>query len=154
MIASSDKPVDRIAPPVPLELMRVRPRRRRCARSARVELRDVPHSPDGGVIADYVGPVDDPAALAARLAATPGVVEHGLFPPDARLRDPGRARREGAAPRPAELARARETRYFLAVFGFALTITLWPAGTSTVFFVTKFRTATRPRFTVTSVWSA
>jgi ribose 5-phosphate isomerase A len=33
------------------------------------------------VIADYHGPVDDPAALAARLSATPGVVAHGLFPP-------------------------------------------------------------------------
>ena len=38
-------------------------------------------SPDGGVIADYRGPVDDPEPLAARLAATPGVVGHGLFPP-------------------------------------------------------------------------
>jgi ribose 5-phosphate isomerase A len=26
--------------------------------------------------------VDDPAALAVRLSATPGVVEHGLFPPE------------------------------------------------------------------------
>jgi ribose 5-phosphate isomerase A len=33
------------------------------------------------VIADYVGPVEDPGELADRLAATPGVVEHGLFPP-------------------------------------------------------------------------
>ena len=46
-----------------------------------MSLRDVPLSPDGGVIADYGGPVDDPAALAARFASTPGVVEHGLFPP-------------------------------------------------------------------------
>jgi ribose 5-phosphate isomerase A len=44
-------------------------------------MRDVPASPDGGVIADYHGPVEDPAALAARLSSTPGVVEHGLFPP-------------------------------------------------------------------------
>jgi ribose 5-phosphate isomerase A len=44
-------------------------------------LRDVPTSPDGGVIADYHGPVDDPAALAVRLSSTPGVVDHGLFPP-------------------------------------------------------------------------
>jgi ribose 5-phosphate isomerase A len=36
-------------------------------------------SPDGNVIADYAGPVDDPAALAARLDAVPGVVGHGLF---------------------------------------------------------------------------
>ena len=34
------------------------------------------------MIADYHGPVDDPAALAARLSATPGVVDHGLFPPE------------------------------------------------------------------------
>jgi ribose 5-phosphate isomerase A len=44
--------------------------------------RDVPLSPDGGVIADYHGPVEDPAALAIRLSSTPGVVAHGLFPPD------------------------------------------------------------------------
>jgi len=42
----------------------------------------VPASPDGGVIADFMGDIGDPAALAARLAATPGVVEHGLFPPE------------------------------------------------------------------------
>jgi ribose 5-phosphate isomerase A len=40
-----------------------------------------PPTPDGGVIADYLGAVDDPAALGARLAALPGVVEHGLFAP-------------------------------------------------------------------------
>ena len=47
-----------------------------------VVLRDVPRSPDAGVIADYHGSFDDPAALATHLSATPGVVEHGLFPPD------------------------------------------------------------------------
>ncbi len=52
------------------------------ARLGEVELRDVPLSPDGGVIADFLGPVEDPAAVAAWLAATSGVVEHGLFPPD------------------------------------------------------------------------
>jgi ribose 5-phosphate isomerase A len=46
-----------------------------------VVLRDWPPSPDGGVIADWTGTVDDPAELAARLEATPGVVGHGLFPP-------------------------------------------------------------------------
>ena len=45
-----------------------------------MKLRDVPRSPDGGVIADYTGDFDDPAELAARLSATVGVVEHGLFP--------------------------------------------------------------------------
>jgi ribose 5-phosphate isomerase A len=41
-----------------------------------------PRSPDGGVIADVKADLKDPASLAARLAATPGVVEHGLFPPE------------------------------------------------------------------------
>ena len=36
--------------------------------------------PDGGVIADFTGEFDDPGVLAARLSATVGVVEHGLFP--------------------------------------------------------------------------
>ena len=40
-----------------------------------------PPSPDGGVIADVRADLSDPAALAARLSATPGVVDHGLFPP-------------------------------------------------------------------------
>jgi ribose 5-phosphate isomerase A len=46
-------------------------------------LRDAPPSPDGGVIADYHGGgLEDPAALAARLEADPGVAAHGLFPPE------------------------------------------------------------------------
>jgi ribose 5-phosphate isomerase A len=50
------------------------------ARLGDVRLRDVPRSPDGGVIADYTGEFDDPEELASLLAATVGVVEHGLFP--------------------------------------------------------------------------
>jgi len=50
-------------------------------RVAPAALRDVPLSPGGGVIADYQGPVGDPAALAVHLSATPGLVDHGLFPP-------------------------------------------------------------------------
>ena len=80
-IVSSDKLVERLQPPVPLELLEfgVAATLRRLGS---VELRDVPRSPDGGVIADYTGPVDDPAALATRLSSTPGVVEHGLFAPE------------------------------------------------------------------------
>jgi ribose 5-phosphate isomerase A len=31
---------------------------------------------------DWIGPISDPERLAARLAAEPGVVEHGLFAPE------------------------------------------------------------------------
>jgi ribose 5-phosphate isomerase A len=81
VVASSDKAVEALGPPVPLELLAYGLRATLRA-LAQVELRDVPPSPDGGVIADYLGPVGDPAVLAARLAAVPGVVEHGLFGPD------------------------------------------------------------------------
>ncbi len=81
VIASSDKLVDTIAPPIPLELLPYG-LDATLARLGEVELRDVPPSPDGGVIADYLGPVEDPGTVAARLSATPGVVDHGLFPPE------------------------------------------------------------------------
>ncbi len=80
VIADSTKPVPALGPPVPLELLRFGlPATLR--RLAPVSLREAPPSPDGGVIADYAGAFDDPAALAARLAATPGVIGHGLFEP-------------------------------------------------------------------------
>ena len=81
VIADSTKPVQAIQSPSPLELLSFG-LHATMRRVSPVALRDVPPSPDGGVIADYHGPVDDPAALAARLSSTPGVVEHGLFPPD------------------------------------------------------------------------
>jgi ribose 5-phosphate isomerase A len=81
VIGSSDKLVEAIAPPIPLELLLFGVRATLRALGP-AELRDVPPSPDGGVIADYLGPVEDPADLADRLAAVPGVVEHGLFPPE------------------------------------------------------------------------
>jgi ribose 5-phosphate isomerase A len=80
LIVSSDKLVDRLRPPVPLELLEFG-LAATLRRLGDVELRDVPRSPDGGVIADYVGLFDDAEALAATLSATVGVVEHGLFPP-------------------------------------------------------------------------
>jgi ribose 5-phosphate isomerase A len=81
VIVDSTKPVQAIHSPIPLELLSFG-LRATMRRVSPVSLRDVPPSPDGGVIADYHGPVDDPAALAARLSATPGLVDHGLFPPD------------------------------------------------------------------------
>lgn len=80
VIGSSDKPVSRIAAPVPLELLAYGLDATLRA-VGEVALRDVPRSPDGGVIADYLGAVADPAELAARLDAIPGVVAHGLFAP-------------------------------------------------------------------------
>jgi ribose 5-phosphate isomerase A len=80
VIGGSDKPVDAIRAPIPLELLaygldatlRV---------LGEVTLRYVAPSPDGGVIADYRADVGDPAELAAWLDSVPGVIAHGLFPP-------------------------------------------------------------------------
>jgi ribose 5-phosphate isomerase A len=78
VIVSSNKLVERLAPPIPLELAefglaatlrRLHP----------VRLRDAARSPDDGVIADYLGEFDDPEPLSAWLSAATGVVEHGLF---------------------------------------------------------------------------
>jgi ribose 5-phosphate isomerase A len=80
VIADSSKPVAALHGPVPVEVLafglpatlrRLQP----------VTLRDVPRSPDGGIIADYQGFFEDPAALAAWLESIPGLVAHGLFPP-------------------------------------------------------------------------
>jgi len=79
VIVSSEKLVERLSPPIPLELLEYG-LGATLARLRDVKLRDVPRSPDGGVIADYTGAFDDPAEFAARLSATVGVVEHGLFP--------------------------------------------------------------------------
>jgi ribose 5-phosphate isomerase A len=80
VIGGSDKPVDALRPPIPLELLAYGLDATLRALGP-VTLRDVPRSPDGGVIADYRGDVGDPAELAAWLDAIPGVVCHGLFPP-------------------------------------------------------------------------
>jgi ribose 5-phosphate isomerase A len=80
VIVSANKLVDRLTPPIPLELSEFG-LAATLTRLGSVRLRDVTHSPDGGVIADYTGPFDDPAELADWLSSMPGVVEHGLFPP-------------------------------------------------------------------------
>jgi ribose 5-phosphate isomerase A len=81
VIASSDKVVERLAPPLPLELLAFGVAAT-LDRLAHALLRDVPPTPDGGLLADWLGPLDEPASLAARLDSTPGVVDHGLFPPE------------------------------------------------------------------------
>jgi ribose 5-phosphate isomerase A len=82
VIADSSKPVDALRAPVPLELFAFGLRSTMARFGPEVELRDVPPSPDEGAIADYRGEVGDPAELAARLEADPGVSAHGLFPPE------------------------------------------------------------------------
>jgi ribose 5-phosphate isomerase A len=81
VIASSEKAVPELGPPVPLEVVRFGVQDT-LARLGDARLRDAPQSPDGGLIADYLGPIGDPRELSARLKATAGVVEHGLFAPE------------------------------------------------------------------------
>jgi len=82
VISDSSKPVDVLTGPVPLELFAYGLASTLARLGGDVELRDAPHSPDDGVIADYGSEIGDPAELAARLEADPGVAAHGLFPPD------------------------------------------------------------------------
>jgi ribose 5-phosphate isomerase A len=81
VIVSSDKAVTRIAPPIPVELLPFGIDAT-IAALGEVALRaQAPPSPDGGVIADYLGPLADREQLAALLDAAAGVVGHGIFPP-------------------------------------------------------------------------
>jgi ribose 5-phosphate isomerase A len=80
VIVSSNKLVAALAPPIPLELLPFGLESTlRLLESA--ALRPAPPTPDGGLLADYLGPLEDPHELATRLSQAPGVVEHGLFPP-------------------------------------------------------------------------
>ena len=80
VMVDSTKTVSAFTWPVPIELLEFG-----ISSTARllgdVELRDLPRSPDGGVLAFWRGDVSDPAAAAAFLSSVPGVVDHGLFPP-------------------------------------------------------------------------
>ena len=81
VIASAEKLVERVSQPIPLELLAFG-HAATLARLGEARLREAAPTPDGGVLADWVGPTGDAAALAERLSAEPGVVEHGLFAPD------------------------------------------------------------------------
>jgi ribose 5-phosphate isomerase A len=80
VIASSNKLVAALGSPIPLELLPfgLESTLRLLEPTA---LRPAPPTPDRGLLADYLGPLEDPDELATRLSQTPGVVEHGLFPP-------------------------------------------------------------------------
>ena len=80
VMADSTKPVPTFTWPVPLELLEFG-LSSTIGLLGPVELRDLPRSPDGGVLAFWRGEIGDPAATSAFLASVPGVVDHGLFPP-------------------------------------------------------------------------
>lgn len=96
VIASAEKAVDALSAPVPLELMRfgmqstlaalaparLRPRSADASADGGASTTAWQESPDGGLIADYLGAVGDPRELSRRLSDTPGVVGHGLFAPE------------------------------------------------------------------------
>ena len=101
--------MERVGPPIPLELLAFGlPATLR--RLGHAVPRGGPPSPDGGVIADWTGPVGDPAELARRLDAEPGVVDHGLFAPEyvtdivVAAGRRGRARRGARPPAPVRVA--------------------------------------------------
>jgi ribose 5-phosphate isomerase A len=81
VIADSTKPVESLRGPVPVELFGFGAASTLGRLGPEFEPRDVPRSPDNGLIADYRGAIGDPAVLAARLEADPGIAAHGLFPP-------------------------------------------------------------------------
>ena len=83
VIVSSDKLVESLGPPVPLEVLRfgLAATVRRLSSLGDIARREPELTPDGNVIVDYLGPVDDPRSLSAELVAVPGVVGHGLFSP-------------------------------------------------------------------------
>lgn len=86
VIVSAEKLVARLGPPVPLEVLRFGVEQTLLTvGSARLRWPIADRSgasPDGNLLADYAGPVEDPRRLARSLSETPGVVEHGLFAPE------------------------------------------------------------------------
>lgn len=80
VIADSSKAVDALTWPVPVELLQFG-LASTLRRLGTAKVRDVPLSPDGGVIADYHCDLGDPAGVAALLGSTPGLVDHGIFAP-------------------------------------------------------------------------
>jgi ribose 5-phosphate isomerase A len=82
VIASADKVVSALRAPVPLEILRFGAHTTLASLPGEAKLREGPPTPEDNLIADYLGPVDDPRELAARLSATPGMVDHGIFAPE------------------------------------------------------------------------
>ncbi len=81
VIASPEKRVDAVRPPIPFEALPFGIAATLRA-LAPAELRDVPPSPDGGLIGDAHAPFANPARRAEELDAIPGLLAHGLFAPE------------------------------------------------------------------------
>jgi ribose 5-phosphate isomerase A len=83
VIVSEDKLVESVGPPVPLEALAfgIEATMRRVSELGLVKRRNAPLTPDGNLLLDYLGEVQDPAALSREFEAIPGVVGHGLFQP-------------------------------------------------------------------------
>jgi ribose 5-phosphate isomerase A len=83
VIADHSKMVEKLSSPLPLEIFSfgLEATLAHIRKIGPVTLREVSKSPDGGVIADYHGTLENPYALGALLHAIPGVVDHGLFAP-------------------------------------------------------------------------
>ena len=81
VIVSEDKLVDTVQPPVPLELDTFGLRSTLHTLGAVTVRSGAATTPEGGIIADYTGVIDDPTAVAAWLDQIPGVAGHGLFGP-------------------------------------------------------------------------
>lgn len=81
IIASEDKLVEVLRPPVPLELERFGLHATLRSLGHATLRVDAPTTPDNGVLADYQGAFGDPAALALKFDQVPGVAGHGLFGP-------------------------------------------------------------------------
>ncbi|HEX8099165.1 MAG TPA: ribose-5-phosphate isomerase RpiA [Actinomycetota bacterium] len=83
VIVSQDKLVEALEPPVPLEVLPfgLGATIRTLSELGPVTRRDGVTA-DGNILLDFLGPVDDAATLTAKLDAVPGMVGHGIFPPD------------------------------------------------------------------------
>jgi ribose 5-phosphate isomerase A len=80
VMVDSTKPVPAFTWPVPVELLEFGISST-LGLLGDVEIRDLPRSPDHGVLGFWRGDLADPSAAAAFLSSTPGLIDHGLFPP-------------------------------------------------------------------------
>jgi ribose 5-phosphate isomerase A len=84
VVVDESKLVDRLGPfGTPLEVLDFAPRtvarRVEALGSGPVTIRDARSDNGNLLMAAHFGTIDDPTALAARLSAVPGIVEHGIF---------------------------------------------------------------------------